>query len=337
MKSASTRRWVTGLLSYLIAAGCLYWIFHDVQWGELLQSLGRVDWVWTPVSVVCALLTYVCVAWQWQFLLRPLGRVSLPRLAQAVFAGRFANDVLPVHMGYIIRVYLAARWMGKDIAAIVPSLVVERMFDGLWLALGIGVTALFVPLPGELLRTAEGLGGLILGGTGVLLFLLWRRQRRKRAGRPPATARWKVLKRAQALLDRMAAGVAGIARSPYFGVVVGLSLSRLLLQALAFLPLLWAYGFRLPFAVQLAVFLIAFVGLSLPSTPASAGVFQLFCVMGLTLFHVPRPAATGFALLAFVVLTVPLSLAGFFAVARSGMTLRQLRAAAEQGKAPEHG
>ncbi len=332
MKSVSTRRWVTGLLSYLIAAGCLYWIFHDVQWRELLQTLGRVDWVWTPLSIFCGLLTYVCVAWQWQFLLRPLGRLSLPRLAQAVFAGRFANDVLPVHMGYVIRVYLAARWMGKDLAAVVPSLVVERLFDGFWMALGIGITALFVPLPGELLRAAEVLGGTILGGTGVLVFLLWRRHQRMREGRPPPHARWKVLRRAQTLLDRMAGGVAGIARSPWLGMVVVLSLSRLLLQALAFLPLLWAYGFRLPLSVQFAVFLIAFVGLSLPSTPASAGVFQLFCVAGLTLFHVPRPAATGFALLAFVILTVPLSLAGFVAVARSGMTLRQLRAAAEQAQ-----
>ncbi|HYG34894.1 MAG TPA: hypothetical protein VEC99_08930, partial [Clostridia bacterium] len=93
----------------------------------------------------------------------------------------------------------------------------------------------------------------------------------------------------------------------------------------AFLAVLWAYGFELSIWVQVAVFLIACVGISLPSTPASAGVFQLFCVAGLTVFGVPKPAASAFSLLAFVVLTVPLSLAGFWALAQSGLKLRQIR------------
>jgi hypothetical protein len=40
---------------------------------------------------------------------------------------------------------------------------------------------------------------------------------------------------------------------------------------------------------------------------------------------VPKPVASAFALLAFVVLTVPLSIAGFVALAKSGFTFTQLR------------
>jgi hypothetical protein len=79
-----------------------------------------------------------------------------------------------------------------------------------------------------------------------------------------------------------------------------------------------AYGFLLPFWVQTAVFLVATVGISVPSTPAGAGVFQLSCVAGLTLFSVPKPAASGFALLAFAVLTVPLSMLGLLPSSRRG-------------------
>jgi hypothetical protein len=46
---------------------------------------------------------------------------------------------------------------------------------------------------------------------------------------------------------------------------------------------------------------------------------------GVRFFGVPRPAATGFALLAFVVLTVPLTLAGLWAVTRTRLTLPQIR------------
>jgi hypothetical protein len=43
------------------------------------------------------------------------------------------------------------------------------------------------------------------------------------------------------------------------------------------------------------------------------------------LFGVPKPVATGFALLAFAVLTIPLSATGFLALAQSGVSLGEVR------------
>ncbi|MGH7968703.1 MAG: hypothetical protein ACREIC_08260, partial [Limisphaerales bacterium] len=71
-----------------------------------------------------------------------------------------------------------------------------------------------------------------------------------------------------------------------------------------------------------------------PSTPAGIGVFQLVCVAGLRFFGVPRPAASSFSLLAYIVLTAPLTIAGFFAAAQSGLTLAQIRREIAQWKKP---
>ena len=54
----------------------------------------------------------------------------------------------------------------RDSVAIKP-LLIERMFDALWLALGIGFTALFLPLPREPARAGDMLGAGLLAGTGV--------------------------------------------------------------------------------------------------------------------------------------------------------------------------
>ena len=113
---------------------------------------------------------------------------------------------------------------------------------------------------------------------------------------------------------------------------LGLSILKLIIQALAFLAVLEAYDFPFSIWVKLTVFLIAYIGISMPSTPASMGVFQLFCVAGLQFFAVPKPAASGFALVAFVALTAPLSLAGFWAVTRNGVTWRQMREAIRRWK-----
>lgn len=327
--------WVRASAGYVIGAGCLYWVFHDVQWKALVHSLTQVRWAWLPVSVVFSLLTYTCVAWQWQFLLRPLGRVPLPRLLQAVFAGRFANDVLPVHMGYIIRVYLVSRWLKAPLTAIVPSLLIERLCDGLWIATAIGVTALFIPLPASLLHSAEVLGVLLLVGTAALVWIVFGQRKRPATGAAAVAVAEekrgaKAWHKVTGFFERLRGGVGDIGRSwiLFAGLVLGAL--KVLLQALAFLTVLWAYDFHFPPAVQSAIFLVALIGIALPSTPASAGVFQLFCVAGLVLFGVPKATATGFALLAFVVLTAPLALCGFLAVARSGMTLRELRAGATE-------
>jgi len=331
-RAGSGRRWLQGLVSYSVAGACLFWVFHDINFHELLESLENVRWWWVPVSIAPNLLAYVCVAWEWSFLLRPVGRLPLLRLTQAVFAGRFANDVLPIHVGYLIRLYLVSRWMRARLTEVIPSLLVERLFDGAWLALGIGLTALFVALPNEVVRTGEVLGGVILLGGAVIGFITLRHRGRGSTTKFADKFHWKPVRRVISFVEEMVDGVRQIGNSRYILPVIVLSVLKLAIQGAAFLILLRVYGFDLPFWVQTAVFLVATVGISLPSTPAGAGVFQLFCVAGLTLFGVPKAAASGFALLAFVVLTLPLSAAGFLALAQSGITLRHIRQEAEEVK-----
>jgi hypothetical protein len=77
--------------------------------------------------------------------------------------------------------------------------------------------------------------------------------------------------------------------------------------------------------VGTAVFLIVYFGTALPNAPANVGAYQFFCVLGLRLFGVDKTLATGFSIVVFILLTLPLIVVGFFAMARSGLTIRTLR------------
>jgi glycosyltransferase 2 family protein len=323
--SPPLRRWAWRLLSYGVGLGCLYWVFHDIRFGELLQSLARIAWWWVPLAIVLDVLVYVCAAWEWQILLRPVGHLSLRRTLQALFVGRFANDVLPVHAGYVVRVYLAARWLEHDIASILPSLLIERLFDALWLALGIGLTTMFFPLTEDFARSGEILGALILVAIAVVAWTIIRKERAGTSPQEGPRAHWKLVAKGQSFVQRLAEGLRSIGRSQLLLTALGLSILKLLLQGLSFLALLQAYDFPFPFRIKLAVFLIAYIGLSMPSTPAALGVFQFICAAGLVFFGVPKAAASGFALLAYVALTAPLAIAGFVAAMRSGLTWHQVR------------
>ncbi len=330
------RRWLWPVASYTIAAVCLYFVFRDINFHELLQTAAKIRWGWIPIAVVLDLLAYVCIACQWKLVLRPVGTLPVRKLAQAIFAGRFANDVLPVHVGYVIRIYLVSHWMGAEIAKVIPSLLVERLAEALCLAVAIAFTACFLSLPTEVVRTGEVLGGVFAAGSVLVVLMVRRKRRRFEPGAERSWLKRELLKLIQ-FVERLADGVRSIGTSRLLPLMLGMTSLKLLIQGLAFTSILWAYHFDLSFGVTVAVFLIATVGMSLPSTPASAGVFQLFCVAGLTLFGISKVAATGFALLAFVVLTLPLALTGFFALAQSGMTLRDVRTKAGEWKTAVEG
>lgn len=315
------RRLLKNLFGYLVGAACLVWLFHDVGLEDLGRHIAGIQWGWVALAIAFDILGYVFQGWRWELLLRPVARLSPVRAAQAIYAGLFINEILPMRVGELVRAYLASRWTGADFFAVVPSMVVERFFDGVWLAVCIGLTTLFVPFPKSLLEAADILGVLILAATALFLYLVLRPRRLVRAGRPHA--------RFRALFSSFRAlqsGLEGIGRSRVLYVSLVVSLLMLASQILAFWLIMWACNLRLSFWAGAVVLLIVRLGTAIPNAPANLGTYQLFTVVGLGLFGVEKAAATSFSLVVFVLLTVPLWIIGLFAIARSGATLAVIRA-----------
>ena len=310
---------------YLLAAICLLWIFHDLDWGRLLVHIRDVNWWWVTLAVAVDILSYLCQGWRWRLLLHPTAKMSVLKATQAIYVGLFTNEVAPMRLGEVVRAYLASRWLGARFVSIIPSLAVERFFDGIWLAAGIGVAALFVPLPRSLLEAGDILGVAMLLATGVIICLVLRQPQGARETKPGGCAGWKPLRWLYSILAHVSGGIREIGTSRSFYLAFGVSLAFLLTQALALWLVMWAYGLRLPFWAGLVVLLVIHLGTAIPNAPANLGTYQFFCIVGLTLFGIDKTHATGFAFVVFVVLTVPLWAIGFWALTRSGMTLTVIR------------
>jgi uncharacterized membrane protein YbhN (UPF0104 family) len=109
-----------------------------------------------------------------------------------------------------------------------------------------------------------------------------------------------------------------------------LSLLYLALQVLPVWCLMKGYGLDLPFGVAAAVLVVLRLGTVIPQAPGNVGSFQALTIVGLRLFQVNREIATGFATLLFLVVTVPLYLAGFFALIATRMRLEHIHRAAHE-------
>src|SRR5919201_5939255 len=86
-------------------------------------------------------------------LLLPQQSVPTTTLFRTLVVGFTANNVLPVRMGELARAYLLARWRGVPYGATLASLVLERILDGLSLALLLLVSLRLLPsaAPGYLM------------------------------------------------------------------------------------------------------------------------------------------------------------------------------------------
>ena len=310
------------LAGYLLAAVCLAWVFHDVEYRDLFRNLGTTAWWLIGLAIVGDILSYACQGWRWSLLLRAKGNLSVLRATQAVYAGLFVNEIIPMRVGEVLRIYLASRWIPAEFAGVVPSVLVERFFDAIWLALAIGITILFVPLPRYLVNAEEVLAIIVFAATALFAFLVLRRQQVA----PEAAPRPGLAGRASSLLSGLARGLHSIGRSNLLSASFGISFLLLFFQVLAFWLVMWGYGLRLSFWYGAAVLLIVHLGTALPGAPSNIGTYQFFTVLGLTQFGVDKTTATGFSVVVFVILTIPLWAIGIFAFGRAGLSLHNLTA-----------
>jgi glycosyltransferase 2 family protein len=309
---------------YALALLCLLWVFHDVPLDAVLNSFGAIRWGWVAGAVLLDVSSYACQGLRWRLLLHPIGRLSTVRATQAIYAGLFVNEVLPMRLGEVLRLYLVSRWVDARFEAVVPSLLVERFFDAVWLALGFGITVFVVPLPQYLISAEEILGFTALAAAILFVCLVFRKKA-DRVRRPKGALIFLPLRRIRGFWGRMSDGVREIGRSRYLYSGFGISLFLLLGQVLSFWFVMLGYGLKLSVWHGAAVFLIVHIGTMIPGAPSNVGTYQFFTVVGLTLFGVEKPFATSFSVFVFLILTIPLWLIGLLVFGRLGLSLKKIQ------------
>ena len=161
-------------LGYLAGAACLVWLFHDVRLGDLGRSVADIQWGWVALAIVFDILGYVCQGWRWELLLRPVARVSPWRAAQAIYAGLFTNEILPMRVGELVRAYPGLALDGHRLfrggpfdggGAVPGRRLAGRVHrpDG-----GVGAAPEIPAQAGDIL------GAVIVAGTVLFLFLVLR-------------------------------------------------------------------------------------------------------------------------------------------------------------------
>src|SRR5262245_38684692 len=156
--AASRPKGVLRYVGYAIAIAGLLWVFHDIKFSQLAAELASVRWWWLLPAVACDISGYVMQGQRWARLLRPVGKLSTRNTTEAIYAGLFVNEIMPLRLGELLRIYLVAVRLSTSPLRVVPSVAFERLLDTLCLAAAIGPVALFVSLPPRIAAVADTLG-----------------------------------------------------------------------------------------------------------------------------------------------------------------------------------
>ncbi len=288
------RQAALGLVGAGIAAAALRVALRGLDWPALQEQFRRTGWAWLAAAVLFDSASYMAQGWRWRLL---LGRGSVWKATRAIYAGLFMNELIPMRPGEAVRAWLAARDLGMGLGSVAPTMVAERLMDGLWLAAALGGAMAVAPLPGSLVRMARWAAGLILAALlGIWLLGGTRCEPLRRARR--GLGNWRAL------------------------LVSG---GFLLAQGLAFWAVIRASHLGLGLMAAFVVMVVVRTGTLIPGAPANLGTHQLSTVLGLSLYGVAQPEAAAFAVVVFTALTAPLLAIGLCAWLSAGVEWRAIR------------
>jgi len=306
-------------LGYVLAAGSLVWVFHDVSIASLWSEIRVMKPGWIVAAVGVDIVAYLAQGWRWHRLLLVVGNVGPMETTKATYAGLYVNEILPLRLGEFLRIRLVAQRLGDAYHSVVSSVIVERFIDAVWLAAAFGLVVLSTPLPGYLVDAEGVLAAVVFGGLTAFVVLAAVSRGRVKLGAPASN------NRLIRMLRPLGESLVLIGRSSSFASAFLGSSAVLACQALAYYFVGLSYGLTLTFWQVMAAYLVLHVGNVVPSAPGNLGTYQLFAVLGLTTFGVSKTSATGFSIVVFLILTIPLWAIGSVCFARSGLELSSIR------------
>ncbi|HJP89237.1 MAG TPA: lysylphosphatidylglycerol synthase transmembrane domain-containing protein [Candidatus Limnocylindrales bacterium] len=263
-------------------------------------ALQRVNVAALGVVIGFVAVELVLRSYRWRVLLRPIADVPL-RLTTAYLAiGYFANTMLPARLGDVARAFLAGRAFNLSRLAVLGTIVVERLADGLFI-LGIVVLLGFVVAGGaDLETTAIVLSGLAVVGLVVLgLVLAWIR-------RPGEGLRGRL----RSLVDRVLVGASALRSPGSFALAAFLTAAAFGLSIASFWTVATAAGVSLSLGQAALVMGGLALSTSIPAAPGSLGTYEFVGTSILTALGVDPAVALAIVVVIHVMATLPLALAG---------------------------
>ncbi len=327
-----SRRWLPWV-GVLIGIATLAWILRGFDLDKFRAILAGADarlLLAVPAAVAAEQLAR---AWKWRQLLHPLRSIGTFRLFGAIMAGYLVGFLIPFGFSTLARAWLVGRREAIAMSAVLATVALDRLTDGIVFALLVPLALLLVAFPDPTGDLRAGLAWAAAGSLVLCVLLIFSLVLYKhRAMRPGA---WFTR-----LIGRLPAGLVGkmrrAAASFGDGIVwprehwrrIVVVVASVVIKALAATHFFWA-GLAFGAVLEPAQYFFLMVCLGfvvvLGHLVRVAGTFAIGAIFVLGLFGVSGEMALAMVLVVQAATILTMAIIGAFALWRQGVALSELR------------
>lgn len=296
---------------------------RSTDFGEVKRAFEDANYWWIALS----LPVYFAGLWvrtiRWQYLLRPVKKVSALRLYPVVIVGLMANNLLPARTGELVRAYVLGVRERISKSSALGTIAVDRLFDGLTLVPMMAIVAVFagrdISFPIgfgvelNLAALSAVMAALFGAGLAVLLVLVFSTRARNSLHRlVHRIAPGKLKPKVQDVLESFFVGLESL-RSPVdLAVAWIMSVISWILEATMYFLIAKGFGIDEPFYVFLLLTAAANLAIAVVASQGGVGPFELVVSKTVIAFGAAPELASAYAIGLHAVLLFPIIVIGLY-------------------------
>jgi uncharacterized protein (TIRG00374 family) len=282
----------------LLGAVLVYLSVRGINFKDVADGLKTIRYGYVIAVLIILFLIQVLRSWRWGIILSPLEKVDQLSLFSVTSVGFLAIVAIPARLGELARPYLITNKSQIRITAAIGSIFVERVFDCLTVLLFFVFVLFFTPLPSWLINAGTVFLLITLSIFVAMIFMIIKRDASLKAlnslfRKLPE----KYTVKLNHLFHQFIDGFKIITDVKLLIILIFLSALIWLMDVTAIYFMFLASGFTLPIAAPFIVMIILMLGITIPTAPGFIGNWHYSCILGLSLFGIPKTDAFTFSVL----------------------------------------
>jgi uncharacterized protein (TIRG00374 family) len=289
------KKMIAGLL---LSALLVYLSIRGIDFQGVAEGFRTIRYGYVLPALALLLLMQALRSVRWGLILSPLAKIDQLSLFSVTSVGFLAIVAFPARLGELARPYLITKKSPLKMSSALGTIIVERVLDSLTVLVIAVFVLFFIPLPPWLVRASILFLLATLALITAMILIIIKREASLRF-LAPLTRKLPTgfAERLDRLIFHFIEGFRIMVNPALLVSVTGLSFFIWLVDVLAIHLLLLAFGFQLPVAAAFVLMIILIIGIAIPTAPGFIGNWHYSCILGLSLFDVPRTEALTFAVI----------------------------------------
>jgi uncharacterized protein (TIRG00374 family) len=321
------KKTVSLIMVSIITLATLTYALWDVNFPELGKLLAGGDYRLLLPILALLVLFYWMKALRWVYILRPLRHFTRAEVTPAMVIGFAGNNILPAHLGEVIRTVVFARRFSMPYSSVAITLLVERIFDLVAILSLYAVGMAAIGKPPESLQVGTQLIMLLMIGFFVTIAIIL-----YRPSLVLGTGNWLAGRLPESLgrhLNGILTNVIKAFSSLKSPQLVIFMLTWSLLKWAVMAGMIWlslvAYGTSVSVGIPLVLMAVLALAAAVPNAPGYVGAMQAAYVFTLRPFGISEEVAFAASVLFLVCQWLPVTLAGAWYFISGGLHVDEVR------------